>query len=298
METVGDVHHDRSNGALELGYFVTPSLGVRFLAGGFYTHGGLVFNQPADYGTPYGRRKIRFSCTTTSSATIPPLSLGGGLSYAADGLGGCVRELSAYGPGARRAQDRPRDCLWCELGLLAAAGGAASVRTEESGRGAAGPAVKSVPPQRSALLRSSLSPRRLSRSISAVSLPTFAFERSTGRKSRSLMPRKIIEPSSFCFSRRSARIPTTTTICSGTSPPSSTRRESSSWESIPAGSRPPRRSGRTLASTGTRSRSRKILRLTSRVCSARAARPRSSCSITKANSVTTVASLRRSPHPT
>ena len=41
VETVGNVHHDRSNGALEVGYFITPSIGVRFLAGGFYTHGGM-----------------------------------------------------------------------------------------------------------------------------------------------------------------------------------------------------------------------------------------------------------------
>jgi hypothetical protein len=38
VETVGNVHHDRSNGSFELGYFVRPSIGVRFLAGGFYTH--------------------------------------------------------------------------------------------------------------------------------------------------------------------------------------------------------------------------------------------------------------------
>ena len=83
VETVGNIHHDRSNGALEVGYFITPSVGVRFLAGGFYTHGGLSFRSRADY-----------HCATTVCNGGDPIflhhdqiehasaiSLGGGLSY-------------------------------------------------------------------------------------------------------------------------------------------------------------------------------------------------------------------------
>jgi len=85
VETVGNVHHDRSNGAFELGYFVTPSIGVRFLAGGFYTHGGLVFRSVADFhcraspacdgGDPIF---LHHDQIEHSSAIL----LGGGLTYA------------------------------------------------------------------------------------------------------------------------------------------------------------------------------------------------------------------------
>ncbi len=87
VETVGSIHHDRSNGALEVGYFVTPSIGVRFLAGGFYTHGGVSFGRAAD-----------FHCATSPCTAADPLFLhhdqiehasaillGGGLSYALTG---------------------------------------------------------------------------------------------------------------------------------------------------------------------------------------------------------------------
>ena len=43
-----DVNLDRSNLGLALGYFVTPSLAVRVLGSGYYTHGGLVFRTPAN----------------------------------------------------------------------------------------------------------------------------------------------------------------------------------------------------------------------------------------------------------
>jgi len=41
VERVLDIHHDRSNAFLELGYFLTPSLSLRGIATGFYTHGGI-----------------------------------------------------------------------------------------------------------------------------------------------------------------------------------------------------------------------------------------------------------------
>jgi hypothetical protein len=48
VERVLDIHHDRSNAALDLGYYMTPSLGARFLATGFYTHGGVTFRSQSD----------------------------------------------------------------------------------------------------------------------------------------------------------------------------------------------------------------------------------------------------------
>jgi hypothetical protein len=41
VERVLDIHHDRSNGFLEVGYFLTPSLSLRGIATAFYTHGGV-----------------------------------------------------------------------------------------------------------------------------------------------------------------------------------------------------------------------------------------------------------------
>jgi opacity protein-like surface antigen len=84
VERVLDIHHDRSNGALELGYFLTPSLGARFLASGFYTHGGLSFRSLDDYHGPTNASNPLFlhhDQIEHSSA----ISLGGGLSYALTG---------------------------------------------------------------------------------------------------------------------------------------------------------------------------------------------------------------------
>jgi hypothetical protein len=87
VETIGNVHHDRSNGALEIGYFITPSIGVRFLSGGFYTHGGLVFRAQADFdcGTDgcNGADPIYLHHDQIEHASA--IFLGGGLSYALTG---------------------------------------------------------------------------------------------------------------------------------------------------------------------------------------------------------------------
>jgi opacity protein-like surface antigen len=75
VERVLDLHHDRSNAALELGYFLTPSLGTRFLATGYYTHGGICNCSPTSLGTPLLSQ--HHDQIEHSSA----ISLGGGLSY-------------------------------------------------------------------------------------------------------------------------------------------------------------------------------------------------------------------------
>ena len=43
-----DLNLDRSNLGLVVGYFLTPSLAVRVLGSGYYTHGGLVFRTPGN----------------------------------------------------------------------------------------------------------------------------------------------------------------------------------------------------------------------------------------------------------
>ncbi|HTO85922.1 MAG TPA: hypothetical protein VMR54_00145 [Thermoanaerobaculia bacterium] len=83
VERVLDIHHDRSNAALELGYFVTPSLGARFLATGFYTHGGLSFRQPSDLGP--GSLSNPIFVHHDQIGHESGISLGGGLSYALTG---------------------------------------------------------------------------------------------------------------------------------------------------------------------------------------------------------------------
>jgi hypothetical protein len=83
VETVGNVHHDRSNGVLEIGYFIQPSgLNVHFLAGGFYTHGGLVFRSRADFqcgAVCDGADPIFLHHDQIEHASA--ILLGGGLSY-------------------------------------------------------------------------------------------------------------------------------------------------------------------------------------------------------------------------
>ncbi len=48
VERLMGIHHDRSNVFLELGYFVTPSLSLRGIATGLYTHGGFAFKSPQE----------------------------------------------------------------------------------------------------------------------------------------------------------------------------------------------------------------------------------------------------------
>jgi hypothetical protein len=75
VERVLDIHHDRSNGALELGYFLTPSLSARFLASGFYTHGGICNCSRTSLETP------GFNQHHDQIEHASAMSLGGGLSY-------------------------------------------------------------------------------------------------------------------------------------------------------------------------------------------------------------------------
>lgn len=79
VERVLGVHHDRSNGFLELGYYLTPSLSLRGIGTAFYTHGGLVF-RAAD-ALPPPEVFLHHDQIAHESG----ISLGGGVSYVLTG---------------------------------------------------------------------------------------------------------------------------------------------------------------------------------------------------------------------
>ena len=79
VERVLGVHHDRSNGFLELGYFLTPSLSMRGIATGVYTHGGLSYHA-ADLLPPPDIFLHHDQIGHESG-----ISVGGGLSYVLTG---------------------------------------------------------------------------------------------------------------------------------------------------------------------------------------------------------------------
>jgi hypothetical protein len=72
------IRHDRSDGFLELGYFLTPSLAARGIASGHYTHGGVAFENPQT--TPPELFPIHDRIDKDSG-----IDLGGGLSYTLTG---------------------------------------------------------------------------------------------------------------------------------------------------------------------------------------------------------------------
>ena len=47
VEEVVGINTNRSDFGFQAGYFITPSLGMRFLSAGYYTHGGIAYNTPA-----------------------------------------------------------------------------------------------------------------------------------------------------------------------------------------------------------------------------------------------------------
>lgn len=79
VERVLDIHHDRSNAFLELGYFLTPSLSMRGIATGLYTHGGI--NGVAADRLPPPEIFLHHDQIGHESG----ISVGGGLSYVLTG---------------------------------------------------------------------------------------------------------------------------------------------------------------------------------------------------------------------
>ena len=78
VERLMNIHHDRSDASLELGYFLTPSLALRGIGTGHYTHGGIAFQSPQS--TPPELFPIHDRIDKSSA-----INLGGGLSYTLTG---------------------------------------------------------------------------------------------------------------------------------------------------------------------------------------------------------------------
>ena len=78
VERLMNIHHDRSNVFLELGYFLTPSLSLRGIGTGIYTHGGIAFESPQTF--PPELFPIHDRIGHDSG-----IDLGGGLSYTLTG---------------------------------------------------------------------------------------------------------------------------------------------------------------------------------------------------------------------
>ena len=79
VERVLGIHHDRSNGFLEVGYYLTPSLSLRGIGTGVYTHGGLAF-EAADVPPPPDVFLHHDQIDHESG-----ISVGGGVSYVLTG---------------------------------------------------------------------------------------------------------------------------------------------------------------------------------------------------------------------
>jgi hypothetical protein len=78
VERLMNIHHDRSDASLELGYFLTPSLALRGIGTGHYTHGGIAFQSPQT--TPPELFPIHDRIDKSSA-----INVGGGLSYTLTG---------------------------------------------------------------------------------------------------------------------------------------------------------------------------------------------------------------------
>jgi hypothetical protein len=81
VEEVLGINTNRSDFGLQAGYFITPSLGLRFLSAGWYTHGGIPYNNPSfllpDHPDLYAHHD--------QIAKSENLSVGGGVSYVLSG---------------------------------------------------------------------------------------------------------------------------------------------------------------------------------------------------------------------
>lgn len=78
VEKVINININRSDFGFQAGYFLTPSLGLRFLAAGYYTHGGIAYDRPG--GLPPEQFLHHDQIAKGSD-----LSVGGGLSYVLTG---------------------------------------------------------------------------------------------------------------------------------------------------------------------------------------------------------------------
>lgn len=83
VEKVLGININRSDFGLEAGYYVIPSLAVRFLGVGYYTHGGIPFHSPPDlFALPNGDELFIHHDQIGKSSQV---NLGGGLTYVLTG---------------------------------------------------------------------------------------------------------------------------------------------------------------------------------------------------------------------
>lgn len=92
-----DVSLNRSDFALEVGYFLTPSLAARAVGDGYYTHGGLVFRTPANLPPELFQYHDQIG-------KVSAVHVGGGLSYALTGSTevSATYRVSVYGRGGHK----------------------------------------------------------------------------------------------------------------------------------------------------------------------------------------------------
>jgi hypothetical protein len=92
-----DVSLNRSDFAVEVGYYLTPSLAARALTDGYYTHGGLVFRTPANLPPELYQYHDQIG-------KVSAVHVGGGLSYALTGSTevSATYRLSVYGRGGHK----------------------------------------------------------------------------------------------------------------------------------------------------------------------------------------------------
>ena len=79
VEEVIGINTNRSDFGFQAGYFITPSLGLRFLSAGHYTHGGVPYNRP-NPDLPTEQRPYHDQIAKSAN-----LSIGGGVAYVLTG---------------------------------------------------------------------------------------------------------------------------------------------------------------------------------------------------------------------
>jgi len=84
VQKVVGINTNRSDFGLQAGYFITPSLGIRFLSAGWYTHGGIAYNRGRDFLTSTPPRPDLY-LHHDQIAKAKMLNVGGGLSYVLSG---------------------------------------------------------------------------------------------------------------------------------------------------------------------------------------------------------------------
>jgi hypothetical protein len=83
VEHVLGINVNRSDFGFEAGYYMTPSLALRFLGVGYYTHGGLEFHEPPDlFALPNGNELFLHHDQIGKSSEV---NVGGGLTYVLSG---------------------------------------------------------------------------------------------------------------------------------------------------------------------------------------------------------------------